>query len=138
MKSDKMKTLRQKGMRTLSALGVLLVCAGGMLGCGKEPEAPTEDRASPKSYMNDKPFLNRLKEQKASRQQLQMRHIEAMNAYQAALKDDPDCKLEATKSLKAKVVAIEKEYMASRQKTMAEVRERITPRKGGAASGAGK
>jgi len=107
-------------------------------GCKKESEtsappvapAPAVDPSSPQSYMNDKPFIDKLKKQKNARATVTARHMEVRRAYEAALKDDPKGEKPETQELKRQLDALGKEYLALRQETMKTVRDRIAPKKG--------
>jgi len=108
-------------------MGLLSLCLSG---CKKQEEAKPVDPSSPQSYMNDKPFLDKLKAQKKSRQAVMARHMAAAKAYEAALKDDPKGERSETRELKVKLDALTAEYRALRQETMKTVQERIAPKKG--------
>jgi len=107
-------------------------CLLSLWGCGQGKdgaEAPSVDESVPQSYMNDKPFLEKLKSQKKSRQALMQLHMEARRAYEEALKTDPKGEKPETKSLKMKVEEYEREYQSLRQETMKTVRDRLTSEK---------
>ena len=109
----------------LAATGLALLTFSG---CGKNEEKPV-DPASPASYMNDKPFLDKLSDQKKERASVMQRHIAARKAYEEALKADPKGEKPETQALKKELEKLEAEYRAQRKKTLETVRKRITPKK---------
>ena len=111
-------------MRTSLAFAVAFCGMYLISGCGKDE--PQIDPASPQSYMHDKQFMQRLEDQEKAKRNLMVEFSKVNAEYKAAKAKDPEG--EATKALKARVDALEKEYVRLRTETQAIVRERITPK----------
>lgn len=105
-------------------LALALMLTGAVVGCSRE-EQPTVDPSSPASYLNDKEFMGKLKQQDQAKQTLIKRKMDLQREFDLENAKAPGSA--RAQELKAQLEELAKEFEGTLRQTEAIVRQRLKP-----------